>query len=429
MLTKHTRKRIVRILLCILILYTLIHVLHVMSYFPKPLGKAESFFSDFERQLLFTRAWTNYKIPPFADIGGKGTPSFFYYLFLIPLTKFPLPIVQAFLHVVNFGLILFSVFIIWKSLVPRKRKSNDIILLVWFFILALNFWPLLEIWTLNKVEIWEFAAISGIIFLLPRDKDQLVGFLFATATFFKYLPGVLCIYFFAKQRWRILLSALLTSLVFVMLIMVVFGFDNTLTWLSIIPKITVSHSSFGVEAGSSPLGDPRASINAGFQGVITRFFAQGNPSYFPKIPDLKTAERVGFVIRLLVAVLIGLYFYRTPSKTLWHQSLDFAIMLSMVALLAPQFNPQYAILILPSFLIGMAFIYYHWKTLGRIYLLTFCSSYMLVGYFLPLGLINHLPQFSPYFPDNQSFIWWYSTPAIGYVILLLLLLKFRRHAA
>lgn len=383
------------IALVVLVIYTIAHIAYTFIKYNYYIG------GDFDVQFEKAKAWVEKGELPW---WGWYTYPFFYHILLRPLTHFSLENVRPVMYVITILLFASSVYVLAKCFSKNKIRRRDWLFL---FVVSANYWPALETITQFKVEMIELFLIALAIYFLKKHKDYVVGTLITIAANLKYFPGVLLLYFFYKRERKIIISAIAAMTVIVAVLLLSAGTENVLAFFKTLPERFATVSE-GV--------DPFLITNVAISGAILRMFAV-MPSEEPVIVHSALAHSIALAVRI-GSLLILAYLFRKKIKDRSSRQLDIELCLALLSIffIAPYTLNGYAILLLPAFVFAYFYMKENWQWLKLNIIVSFAISYVLIGFFLPLGLVHVLPKI-PYFSRNDFAVWWYSVPTIGFLIL------------
>jgi len=353
-----------------------------------------------------------------------------YYLLLWPLTSWEFRHVVYLFYFPQFIFFPIAVVCLVKAISPLERPRPMEYLFAG--VLTANFQPLLETLALHKVEGLETLLICLALYALKKNRRALTGVLVFLAANLKYLPGILGVYFVLKRDWRVVKGVLVSLLVYLVVLIPVFGASGIATYVFRYPMTMLfEHEHEGTR--------PEASME--FQtltGTINRWFVgpekmaeHVRTQGYIVVPHADVALRMATVLKV---VLLALYLYvifrarrRDGRTTQWVSSLyEISLTLLMIFMIAQATRVHYAILLLPAFVIVGLVFYHHGRLFPWTARLFFWVAYGLTAMVVPGGLLNTLPP-HPLWGQHHSFAYlWMSFPFYGYVLLgLSILLCYR----
>ena len=351
----------------------------------------------------------------------------FYYLLLRSLTVLPYHTISLFLYGFQFVLFFLAAALLVKAV---SNGSPDPMAYGIAAILILNFQPFLETMSLHKVEGLEFFLICAIIAAFKKGRERWAGFLLFCATFLKYLPGILILYFLVKGKGKVLGYFAGACLIYFLFL-----------WLSLEGK-SAGALGFGHTLGLlgfSPLDTNQLVANFEWQslsGTINRLLVQMDPRTLAQhlvrsqqipLDQPLAAHQLALVLKgLLLGAYLWLIWRRRSSqedqRTWPLVCIEISLTLVLLAVLPQAFRTHYGILLLPAFLMGGLLLYRYREIFRLPEKILFGAAYLLSGMVIPGGLLNRLPAHPELGSVYARWYLWWSLPFYGYAILTVCLL-------
>ncbi len=359
------------------------------------------------------------------------------YLIFGFFTQFDFKTVAYFFYLIQFILFPLGVCALVRAASPHGRPSFlDYAVAA---IVTINFQPFLDTFAQYKIEGLEFVLISLAVLAFRKNKDFLCGALLLLASNLKYLPAILLVYFLLKRETRVLLGALGAMGGVALLLVVFLGAEPV--W------------RFGVLHLSDLLFSPHPSSNMmlaeyewqSLSGAINRLFAWATASL--SVMDYIRIGRcmalshpsVAYGLAILLKVplcAVYLFFIRRSWKSLdrervWNfHLLEMSLTLVMLVILVQAVRPNYAVLLLPAFVVIGLLLFRFRQRFHLTEKLLFLFAYSLGGTIIPGGLLNLLPSVALWGREHaRAYVWW-SLPFYGYILLgLCIILCYNRLTA
>ncbi len=394
--------KVINFIILILLLYSVIHLIYtIKKYHPNING-------DFEYQYKITKDWVEKEIPPLSD---RYSYPYFYYLITSPLTYINISLVRYIVYFLDWILLIISIYLLTKVFSEKKISYKDWLLI---FIISLNYWPALETLAQYKVEIIELFFISLAIYYFKHKNNYLVGAFITIATNLKYFPGVLLFYFFYKREKKIIISSTLTMIIIMIILISAFGFNTIKDFIINIPNRYSSTNNQGI--------DGFLITNVALTGALLKLFAK-EPAELPSISNSEIPQYISLFLRLLIIIILAYLFRKKINNRIEYRPyIEINLVLLSIFFLSPYTLNQYAILILPVFIFFYFFIKNNWSYIDNYTVSLVILSYLFIGFFIPLGMIDYLPTIK-YFSNNVYAVWWFSIPTIGFILLGIALIR------
>jgi alpha-1,2-mannosyltransferase len=315
---------------------------------------------------------TVYRYPPFST------------LLFLPLSFLPYPAAVLLWRIFNLTLIVFAVWLIWKTLaLPRDAETALVIGAILF-----TFDPLPYNLAIGQINGLILLLLTGVAWAWTRQRQVLAGVLLAFAASIKIAPGVLFLYFLWKRGFKLVAAGVSTAIVFALIAFFALGAQTTRTFIAVL-------TAFAQE-------DNAWIANQSWRGFLARLFV--GDEYIHALYPAATLERVLYYAGVFVIVaLTALILYRSRNAELFH--IEFALVLIAFSLVSPTSWVHHFVWLLYP-LIALAF-----ACLGRRHLATialFAIGYALIAF--PLD-----------YRSAELFGWpqalWISTKFYGLIIL------------
>jgi len=390
-----------------LIAYSIAHVGYsVVRYFGQ---------SDFDVMLRYAKTFAETGVYP--DYGRYTYPPL-YFLLMMPFLQVDPSVARLGASIVFAGLLVWSVI-----LLVRLYANGSISRRRWLIvgILCANYQPLLEALSAHSIESAEVWLVVLALGAFLRGWQRWCGALIMFAANLKFFPGIFLLYFLYKRQWRVMQGALAALAGIALAIGLAFG-----------PSVAMSHylgtpaRLAGLETAN--LGEQREGVwatdnmlNLSLRGAVNRLYADQQDAlasgwgYYP-IRHPAAAHWTTLALQAVWFLLIG-YLLRRPIRTARQFHLESLLVLVSIFVVTPASVSYYAVFLLPA-VVWLALAATDRTSLGAAAMVLGCFGvwYLLVGGFLPFGLLHHLPRISPYM-HNVYWYWWHSWPLIGEFIL------------
>lgn len=182
----------------------------------------------------------------------------------------------------NVAMLFATLHLLGRYLANDRQRALLWIATVFFLPTLMTFW-------LGQITIVLFALTTGAWVAYKEDKPALTGVLLAVAVWTKFYPGLFLVYFLWKREWRVVMSAMITTLVVVGVQVAISGLDTFIGYFTdILPALLAE-------------GQPQINhSNNALLGFLQRLFMQ-NPQVIPLVesPFLLTISRFGLMALLL----------------------------------------------------------------------------------------------------------------------------------
>lgn len=263
-----------------------------------------------------------------------------------------------------------------------------------------NFSPLYGVLAIKNVEIWELATMAVAGLALLRNQPALAGWAVAAGALMKMLPFVFFPYLWLRDR-KAFVHGALAMVAILTLSQMLYG--TAMGWGYFGSLVNAAASAEG-------FGNPRGMIwheNVSLRGVITKGFGylESPRSHLPAdgytrgyhvvVPDrwqpVASVLSSGFQLAAMAWVAWVLFRRRRdpePARTYW----DWALVLTMMLVLAPQISQDYMVLTLGAF----SFVLVGCIAVGRRGpWVEFVLAAILVGNIIPRGAFAALIGIGP----------------------------------
>jgi len=343
----------------------------------------------------------------------------FYYALLLPFSTLGFDALRYTLYAIQFPLYVAAIILLVRTMAVGQPAAAHYLIAA---VLTVNFQPFLETLAMHKVEGFEFVLLCTAIAAFKRRQDVRAGVWTMLAANLKYLPAMLGVYFVIKREWRAVLGLLVGFLVCLAVTLPIFGARTV--WSSLVhpAAILVTHRHEGTR--------PEASIEfQTLQGTVNRWFVGPNGMMqhfrtqgYPQVSQPRVAWAIGNVLRV---VLLGFYCYVIRRRWRPHQRdemwlryvCEMSLTLVMIFMLAQASRVNYAVLLLPAFVMMGLMLYQHPERFGWAERLLFGAAYGCTAMLIPGGVLNRLPP-HPVWGTYHSFAYlWFSVPFYGYLLL------------
>jgi len=403
----------------VVILYSAVHLGYSLWRYGPWDRDANTFVygADVRRPWMEARIW---KETGFLDFNDTIYPPL-YYALLLPLTNLEFRVVEPILYYSQFLFYLLAIWLMVKIAYLHQKPPPMAYGLA--TVLTVNFHPFLETLALYKVEGLEFFLICAALYAFMRKRDVLTGFLVVTAASFKYLPGILMLYFLVKREWRVVWGMLAACVVQVLVLLPIFGTDTLWRYVPY---------TWDVLFGSITPG-AKAAVSLEFQtltGTINRWFAglegMRENLTFQRWAPVPNAEMAYRIIGMLKMALVGGYLYLIRRRwrveerhAQWPAYLcEISLTLIMIFVVIPSTLLHYAILLLPAFVV-IGLLLYQQPALFRLKeKVLFAVGYSLTAVVIPGGVWNWFFPPHPLWGQRHTWVYfWFSFPFYGYLLL------------
>jgi len=200
---------------------------------------------------------------------------------LLPLAPLSLAQAAAIWLVLNFALLLFT---LW--LVSRYIEDQKLWLLWW--VAPVFFTPTLLALVHGQATVLMFALVAGMWVAMRHEKRRLAGVLLALALWVKIYPIIFIAYFFWKREWRVVASALVGAALLGLFQIIWVG------WTIFSAFFTDVLFGLGLE------GEPSLSnLNSSVVGFTSRLFVAS-----PRVQPLIESAALYTISRVAISLLI-----------------------------------------------------------------------------------------------------------------------------
>lgn len=407
---RRNRTTVSAIVWFLLLLYSIVHVGYsLLRYFGE---------SDFDVMLRYAR--TLFETGVYPDYGRYTYPPL-YFLLMRPFIRADPMVVR----VAAYG--LFAVLLVWTIVImARLYAGGSVSRRRWLLIgiLCANYQPLLEALSAHSIESVELWLIAVAVAAFLRGRKRWCGALIMIATNLKFFPGVFLLYFLYKREWRVVQGALAALAGITLAVAIVLGPSVAASYLVGTPIRIFGLKTTGLGDDHSGLLTHDNILNLSLRGAINRLFQkQGEavalgigaghiPVHNPLLAQTLTLTSQAFLLLWLA------YLFRNPIRTTQQFHLESLLVLVSFFFITPASVSYYAVFLTPACVwLALTLIDQPPGVTGWIKS-CMVGWYLLVGNFLPLGLLHYLPRLSPlpYF-HNVYWYWWYGFPLWGDILL------------
>lgn len=426
-----------KILIFLALLYTLFHLaFSVFSY--NPLTNP-SVSGDLLRALEETKqinqSWETFKNG--LVYGDMVFHPLLYYAFLSPFRLMDSKAASLFFYGIQFLIFPAAIYLLTIAIGEIKGARTPFFLnkILLSSILALNFQPFLETLAQHKIEGIEFFLICCAIWFLRKDRPFWAGALICLATNLKYYPGILIGYFLLKRQRKVLWGVFITQWILVAGLACFYSRD-------ILYFLGIRHPMDLLISSRLQSNQPQANLEwQTLSGTIIRYFTVplrgqtfaelirigfGGFLQNPALVKLLSLSLKGI---LIVAYVLFIRNKKKPMKTPleWPiRLLEISLTLGMIFFVVQALRVNYAILVLPAFLIVGHFLWFEGHRFHGPEKVLFLISYFLAGMVIPGGVLNRLPP-HPLWGSAHYFAYlWFSLPFFGYAVLMICILLCHR---
>lgn len=213
---------------------------------------------------------------------------------------------------------IISVLLLQKQLFSDSSKQMSLLLIVFFF----TYLPTFVNTGFGQVSLL-LLPILVLAWLAARNRYSiLAGILLGILTALKIIFGIFFIYFLMRREWRALFCFIATTLLCMLLVIPVFGFENYVNYYHTMQNIAWYSSSW----------------NAGIYGVLVRLFGGGELN-MPLIHWPQLTHKIYWI--LIIGLIIGLLGFLSFVKNKFSNvptikcDLDFSCVIVTMLLISP----------------------------------------------------------------------------------------------
>lgn len=404
--------RMTQLLLLLVVGYSILHIVYSVCRYNIFLGQGSG---DVLRTFTELQYWRENGV---LDYSGILHPPL-YYAVLLPLAAFGFDVLRYTLYLVQFPLFFMAIIMLVKASITGEVKPVHYLIAG---VLTVNFQPFLETLAMHKVEGFEFMLICVAIAAFKQRRDKWAGIWTMLAANLKYLPALLAVYFVVKRQWQVVLGLLIGFLVCLMVTIPIFGARTVASSLVKPAAMLVTHDHEGTRPQASiEFQTLQGTVNRLFVGrevMLQHFRSQG----YAKVSKPETAWAIGNSLRILLLIIYLIIIRRRwksqQREQMWPRFMcEISLTLVMIFILAQASRLNYAILLLPGFVMMGLMLYEHRERFGRVEKILFILAYALAAMIIPGGLLNRLPA-HPVWGTFHSFAYfWMSLPFYGYLLL------------
>lgn len=374
--------------------YTAFHYVHGAFLYR---GYDDYYFEiEFVRKWLATGAFNSeyvYLYPPL------------YYLLSVPLAQISNTAGALVMVVLNQALFVVCLGLLAMAMTPRPSRR------IWLWLLlplALNFRPLLYLFSMAKIEMIQMTLLVGALVALQRNRSWLAGGLTAFSGMMKPLPLLLLLHFLWKRDWRAVKGWTVVSGAILAVSCAVFGIGAVWNYFY--------HVAWPKGGNFGPLSWYE---NQSLLGLAIHMVHPVHPDVFFVPPEeIGRADVVlGMALRLGCLGWLGYLLRPRQGSSRIRVGGEWSLAVTGMLLLSPFSRDYYAAFLLPAYLLLTAHLAQHkrpWQSpacwLGAL-------SYLLVGQGFPLSMIRKLPSVLPGV-DNFHMYLHYGGPTFGYLLLM-----------
>lgn len=229
--------------------------------------------------------------------------------------------------------------ILWKIFV-LFFLFLDIILIIRIFktnlpyklhIVGLTALTLIYPGTLSVISFWQtnFLLLFFLLLTINNSDNWKSGMFMAFAILIKPLAAVWCLYFIIRKKWSALISLTITGVLVTVISVIIFGFDNFLTYFTSPPTLRMPQWTY------------TESINQSLFAVLSRLSTKLG---LGSVLDNLSIPVIVFSSILVVLTCIASY---TLGKS--NQKLSFLIFIPLSLIIYPGSLSHYSVLLLPVF--------------------------------------------------------------------------------
>ena len=315
---------------------------------------------------------TEYNYPPFNT------------LLFLPLSYLPYPAAVLVWRILNLGLVVFAVWLIYKTLaLPLGATTALVIGLIVF-----SYDPLIYNLAIGQINLVILLLITGAAYAWVRQRQVLAGVLLALAASIKIAPAILFIYFLWKGGLKLVAAGIAAIAAFAAIAFVALGEQPTRKAVAIITAFAQADNAW--------------IANQSWRGFLARLFV--GDEFVHALYPAATLERVLYYAGVLGTVaLTAFVLYRSRRSGSFH--LEFALVLITFHLISPVTWVHHLVWMLyPLIVLAVA-------SLDRKYvapIICFAIGYALIAF--PLDYRNEL-----IFRWPQAL--WISTKFYGLIVL------------
>lgn len=430
-------KRIIKIFLLLLFLFTFAHFLYSGVKMPTLFLDRESPYNHFlqweEEVKPLMENIDNVKQIEITNTRQYGPVQFFIAYPILKIFDNDIYWLEFFALIFAYAFSFMSFYICYLMFIKNnsrlqkrwnKFSMKNILLLVLMLAVWFNFAPLYYIMTTKNVEIIELFFILASLMFYQNRKLASAGISMAIATLLKFLPGIFLFYYFIKSK-KTFLYSILSIIGIILFATITF---NSSVGINMVPRI---FNQAGLDSWAILHFE-----NVALKGLIFKamggFHLDKSKDVFFSISDnlilpaqILTLLFQVFGIILIFIIILKMKRIKSSYSSIERYWIEFSIVLTIMLLISPATAKEYSLLLLPAYTAALYFILV--KPLDYRLISLFSVSYLLVGNFFPVKYFIRLIPISTMniifgneatVLSNIEMFKGYCFPTMGYILLL-----------